>query len=375
MALLGLALVGAVLGFYVGRYGAMLARGQDLGTVAKVAIVASFPLVWLLAVAWHEVGHLAGGWAVGGRFLLLVVGPFRWQRTPQGVRFSWNRRLNLAGGLAACLPSDDRDVRRRMATMIAGGPLASLLLAGLACGAAQLLPTLGWPAGSSIAWLVAGMSALIFTVTAMPGEAGGFKTDGKRFLALRRRDAAAEQEAALLSLTVLALGGRRPADFAPATVAAATALDDGSLNAVYGQFNAFHHAADRHDLPTAQRCLDRVIAGERVLPRFMQDLARAEYAWLLAEAAFAAGKTAAGTGLARAARSWLDGVGPVEFDPATKLRAEASVLLAEGRAAEAAVAARAGLAALETNSLAPVRSRFAADAFEATLRCAGAGAA
>ncbi len=370
--LLVLALAGAVAGYFVGRYGAMMFRAPELGPVGKAGLVATLPLVWLLAVAWHEAGHLVGGWAVGGRFLLYIVGPFRWQRTPSGVRFSWNRRLNLAGGLAACLPTDDRDLRRRMAVMVAGGPLASLGLALLALAAVPGLQAAGWAWGERWATLVGFVSLVILAVTAFPGEAGGFKTDGRRFFALLRRDAAADQEAALLSLTVRSLGGTRPADYPAAIVAASIAVDDGSLNAVYGHFTAFHHAADRGDLRQAQRHLDRVMAGEGVMPPFMRDLARAEYAWLLAEAALAAAP-GEGTTLAQAGRTWLDGVGPVDFDPATRLRAEAAVLLAEGRTAEAARQARAGLAALATRSLAPVRSPFAADALAAILRRAEAG--
>ncbi len=370
--LLALALVGAVAGYFVGRYGATLFRAPALSPVAKAGLLATLPLGWLLAVAWHEAGHLAGGWAVGGRFLLYIVGPFRWQRTPSGVRFSWNRSLNLAGGLAACLPTDDRDLRRRMAVMVAGGPLASLVLALLAFGAVPWLQAGGWAWAERCATLLGFVSLVILAVTAFPGEAGGFKTDGRRFLALLQRDAAADQEAALLSLTVLSLGGMRPADYPPEVVAAGTAVDDGCLNAVYGHFNAFHHAADRGDLPSAQLHLDRVIAGEAVLPPFMRDVARAEYAWLLAEASLGSA-LGEGTALAQAGRAWLDGVGPVDFDPATRLRAEAAVLLAEGKTAEAARQARAGLLALETRSLAPVRSPFAADALGAILRRAEAG--
>jgi len=87
-------------------------------------------------------------------------------------------------------------------------------------------------------------------------------------------------------------------------------------------------------------------------------LARADYAWLLATT----------TTEVAAARAWLDTAGPTDFDPATKLRAEAAVLLAEGRAPEAAAKAREGLIALDKNSLAPVRGPFAADTLAAILQ-------
>jgi hypothetical protein len=71
------------------------------------------------------------------------------------------------------------------------------------------------------------------------------------------------------------------------------------------------------------------------------------------------------------ARAWLDSAGKLDFDPATRCRAEAAVLLAEGKTAEAAAKAREGLNALEHRTLSPVKSPFAVDALEALLRRAG----
>jgi hypothetical protein len=152
----------------------------------------------------------------------------------------------------------------------------------------------------------------------------------------------------------------RPADYDPALVARTVALGDGSLFDLYGHFTVYYHAADRGDWPAAQGHLDRVLAGEEKLVPFMRDTARNEYAWLLA--------TVGGAGAAGVARAWLDSAGPLDFDPATRLRAEAAVLAAEGKAAEAAAKAREGLHALEHRSLSPVKSAFAAEVMEDILR-------
>lgn len=360
VAALLLAGAGALLGYFGARYAAVLFVPARGGVGYKLTLLASVPLLWLLVVGIHELGHLVGGWLTGGRFLLFIVGPFQWRRTPAGVRFAWNRSLNLAGGLASCLPADDRDLPRRIAGMIVAGPLASALLAVAAGWMSAWAAAAGIHVAQHLAMIVALLSAMIFVVTALPGEVGGFKTDGRRFFALVRGDARSAQEAALLSLTVSGLGGTRPADYDPAVVAAATSPDDGSLNAIYGHFSAFSHQADRGDLAAAQAHLDRVIAGEARLPPFMRSLARAEYAWLLATAP-------ADPAVVTRARAWLASAGRNDFDPATTLRADAAVLLAEGRAAEAAAQARAGLHALENHSLAPVKNRFAADQLAALL--------
>ncbi|WP_415909403.1 hypothetical protein [Oleiharenicola sp. Vm1] len=234
----------------------------------KIFPLLSLPLLWLVVVGWHELGHVVGGWMGGGRLLLYVVGPFQWRRTPAGLKFAWNRHVNLAGGLAACLPLDARLVTpQRFALMIAGGPVFSLIAAALLFAAAQMLGAAGTGVGSvlrqHVLLLGAGLSLLIFVVTALPGTAGGFKSDGRRFAELLRGDERAQQEKAMIALTVGSLGGVRPADYDPALLAQVTALRDGSLFDLYGHYNAFHHAMDCGEPVGAQAALDHVLAGRR----------------------------------------------------------------------------------------------------------------
>ncbi len=364
---MGLAVVlGAMFGYFGIQVGRQLTELKSLVPAERVLLVLWLPLTWLITVAWHECGHLLGGRWVGGRFLLLVIGPFKWVRTVSGVRFGLNRSLNASGGLAASLPSDDRDLRRRMAVMVAGGPGASLVLMLAMAAVAMAIGPQAWPLGRGMALALGAMSGLIFVVTIIPTQMGGLKSDGLRIYTLLRGGPAAEREAALLSLTIASLGGVRPADYDPVKLAAATLPDDGSVHALYGHFSAFHRHADRREYAEAQSRLDRVMAGEVELPSFMREMARAEYAWLLAMAAVeGVGDREA---LARAARSWLTSTGAVAFDPATRHRAEAAVLLAEGRRTEAAAAARAGILAVETRSMTPVRNRFAAEVLADLVR-------
>ena len=194
-----------------------------------------------------------------------------------------------------------------------------------------------------------------------PATAGGFKSDGRRFFDLLRGDARSEQEAALLVLTTAGLTGIRPADYDPALVAKTVSLNDGSLFDLSGHLTVYYHAADRAQWSAAQAHLDHVLSGASDLMPFMRDTAACEYAWLIA------GKTGDA-----AARAWLATAGKLDFDPATRLRAESAVLLAEGRPAEAAAKAREGLHALEHRSLSPVKSPFAEDALEQLLQRAEA---
>ncbi|AOS44158.1 hypothetical protein Verru16b_01219 [Lacunisphaera limnophila] len=366
-----LALVGAALGFFAARDGAGLLLPLP-HKLHKLIPLAALPLVWLVVVGFHELGHLVGGWLTGGRFLLWVVGPGMIRRTPAGLKVAWNRNVNLAGGMAACLPLEPgRMTPRRAAVMILGGPVFSLVLVVAALGLAAGLVSLPEPVplgralAQHLAMSTAGLSLLIFGVTAFPGTAGGFKTDGKRVIDLLRGDHRSDQEAALLTLSTAGLAGVRPADYDPVVVARTVALGDGSLFDLYGHLTVYYHAADRGDWAAAQGHLDRVLAGEEKLVPFMRDTVRSEYAWLLA--------TVGGVEAAGWARAWLDTAGRLDFDPATRLRAEAAVLAAEGKAAEAAAKAREGLHALEHRSLSPVKNQFAAEALAAIRDRAATG--
>lgn len=355
-------LLGAAFGFAAAKLGAEALHPLP-GRGWKLGLAATLPLVWFIGVAVHELGHLIGGWLVGGRFLLWCVGPVKVWRAPAGIRLGWNRSLNIFGGLAACLPAEPgRWEPRHVATMIVAGPLASLVF-----GLGLLLAVTGReldPAGAvlpaflyNFALVTGGMSLLLAVVTIWPSAGGGFKSDGKRVWELLRRSPRSDQEAALLLLTSASLAGIRPADYDPELVRRALALNDGSLFDRYARFTIYFHAADRAEWGRAQELLDAVVAGEENLPAYLRAAVRCEYAWLLAT----------GAGDAVTARAWLDSAGPLEFDPATRLRAEAAVLAAEHRQDEARAKAQAALEALHRRTLGPVRSPFVEDAIRQIL--------
>lgn len=362
--MLGWLVAGGACGYFGMRYGLELFAPVPGPKWLKILGLATLPILWLVAAGFHELGHVIGGWIGGGRFLLWLVGPVMVRRTPAGIRVGWNRSVNLCGGMAVCVPLDPRQVTPgRVAVMILGGPVASLLLTVgaflLADWLAAMTPASTARAlGQNLSLFTGAMSALIFLITVVPSAVGGFKTDGKRVVELLRGDHRSEQEAAMMVLTAASLAGMRPADYDQALVAKVLSLDDGWLFDRYGHLTIYYHAADRRDWLAAQKHLDHVVAGLDQIVPYVRDIVRCEYAWLLATQ----------TRDATTARAWLDSAGKLDFDPATRFRAEAAVLLAEGKAAEAAAQAREGLNALEHRTLSPVKSPFAVDALEALLR-------
>ena len=157
----------------------------------------AFPFLMLIVLGTHEIGHLIGGLSQGMRFLLLIVGPFGWHASVAGPRFEWNTNVALMGGLAATLPTEvGASLRRQLLVMIAGGPLASLLLAIFAVAAIAYVE----PRLAAYCLIVAATSFGIFLVTLIPTRAGGFMSDGMQLIDVWRGGSAVVERSALLRI-------------------------------------------------------------------------------------------------------------------------------------------------------------------------------
>lgn len=362
------AVVGAIIGSLLVRFSVSFL--DDLfGSGRKMPVVVALlclPLSWLIAVGFHEFGHVAGGWLIGGRFLLWVAGPIKAVRTPRGIRWGWNRSVNVAGGMAACLPTDCSGLTAsRLIVMILGGPVASLVLWAATRSLVPLIPTTAGRGGAVLAFLLtltAIMSLLVAVATTVPFAAGGLKSDGRRAWDLARRGPRGDQEVAMVILAMQILAGTRPRDLDRDLLRRALQLGDGSAFDLYARLNAYEHAADCGDWDAARLHLEAAVAGEESIAPFVAAASRCEYAWLVATRGSDP----------RLARAWLESAGPMDFDPATRLRAEAAVLLAEGAKESAHARANEGLRALDTRTPSPVRNAFAAEALE-RLRDASRG--
>lgn len=347
-------------------------RPVEIGA-AVVGIVA---VVWGV-LAWHELGHLVAGWAVGFRFALLIVGPLRVYRTADGLRLGLNRTLALYGGLAASVPpagaeptdasdaegqSDAEDpsdaqeeempgsarasLTRRTAWMVAGGPLASLaggvlaLAAYVGFGLDVVRPgpwaVTAWFVGQGLLFF-GSTSLLILVVTLVPARTSGFRTDGARLLQLWRGGATAPRDEAITMLTGYSLGGVRPRDWPDDAVERAIARRDRTLEEAVGHVFAYVRALDQEAIGAAHAHLQRTLVLAPETPESLQ-------AQAYAEAAYLEGRYRQD---ASAARWWLEQVRPGAIEDGTYHRAAAAVHAAEGdadRAQEAAATAREALA-------------------------------
>ncbi len=335
LLLLGLATIGAISGYllanlteWMGFVPALNLSGGQL-----IALLLLLLPIWFLVVLAHEAGHLAGGVLAGFKPFQLVVGPLKLLWVEGRVRAELNRSLLLAGGVAVSLPPDGQNLRRRMLLMVAGGPAGSLLLALLALVAMAFAN--GLPAAALL--MATGLGLIITVVTLVPMRAGGFYSDGARILMLLRGGPQAERWSAMALLVNATMAGRlRELD--PAIVARATALRDGTLDAAGAAFVVYGYELARGQIAAAGAQLDDVLEQLELYPAAMRPA-------MLAEAAYF---TARHRGDAVTARAYLEQTnGSALVEAYTRHRAEAAVLLAEGRAQESRAAAEAGLAAIE----------------------------
>jgi Peptidase family M50 len=196
----------AKLGIY---FGSSLKNSGIAFDVLNAWDLALLPVWFFVVIGIHELGHLAGGMRRGMRFLLLIVGPFQFSQSASGIRFTWVFNLGTFGGLAAALPNPERPLRPQMLSLIAGGPLASLLLA--------IIAGIVFMAGDgrlAVHALVIGlMSAMIFLATAIPSRAGGFMSDGRQFIELLRDGEIVMARQRMTSLMAQSMSGIRPRDW------------------------------------------------------------------------------------------------------------------------------------------------------------------
>jgi hypothetical protein len=328
---------GAAVGWTLARNGFRPLPDFEFTVMQVGVLVLSLPVLYLVCIAGHELGHVLAGRLVGFRTLLFVVGPFRLERSEHGFRPAFNRDVMTAGGLAAMVPVGLEDLRRRTIVMVAGGPLASLMIGtqflALYHATSGVLLRGGFASiHAAVALLAIGCASLLIgLLTLIPGRAGGFYSDGARLLRLMRVTQETEREVALLALSGLTIAGTRPSEWDSELVALGAGIRDGGPFEVGGRQFAYAHALDRGDIDAARQHLNAALERSKQLP------AASRSSLLLAAATFAALYDAD----AARARGCLEAAAREDLlvAPHQRLLAEAAVLLAEGEFTAARAAA------------------------------------
>ena len=256
-------LVGALGGFGVVK----LIEVAGVGKV-PLALLPCIFVVFFLAIALHEAGHVAAGLLCGFRFFLYVVGPLRIEAEGDGLKFSLNRAPILWGGVAVCLPqSYGPELKRQMGIFVAGGPLASLV------GAIALIPAFllgGVHPTATLFLLTFGiLSPLIGLVTLVPVTSSGFVNDGARLKMLLFDQPEGRRWMALSTIASLCMA-QRPREWPePMVELMGDGLDSdpGSVHACWLR-HMWH--LDRGEMDPAKMWLDRGLARVDLMPKPMQ---------------------------------------------------------------------------------------------------------
>lgn len=289
----------------------------------------------LIAIAVHELGHVAAGLTQGLAFKWMTVGPLRVSLEHGRLRFGVNRVGILWGGVAVLQPRDDRDLRRRMCWFAAGGPLASLALAAVAWVAAEG----AWRE----AWLMTCLASLLMAVvTLVPSQMHGLRSDGGRLLDLLRDGPARQRECRMLEIIGAMNAGRRPSSWNAGTMRAILEEPAGYHLEVPSLLSAYLWCLDRDAVDEAEAVLERAVASATTHAPFFRAAVLLEAAWWHAVKR---------DDLALAERALDEAGSATVLGESTRLRAHAAVLSRRGAHADARRAMDAALAALDTENM------------------------
>ncbi len=202
---------GGFVGYFIGKFAIPKSLYSLPGDYLVIAFCAIIP-IFFIVIAWHEGGHALAGVKVDFDFRMYVVGPFMWEKDSTGWHFKWNKNVNTAGGLVLCLPKNEIDLARRFSIFATAGPIASLVLTLLSYAIYALLDSNNAEASLPKVLLIttAVLSFLIFIMTAIPLNIGGFYTDGARVLRLRKGGDTTRFELLMLKTIAATSSGVRP---------------------------------------------------------------------------------------------------------------------------------------------------------------------
>jgi hypothetical protein len=175
-----------------------------------------------------------------------------------------------------------------------------------------------------------------FLAAALPFRSRGPRSDGAQLLDLLRGRPRAERRLVAVALVTAWQDGVRPRAWEAELVERLLALREGTEDDVGANICGYYYALDSGQSERAGRLLDWAVSQ---LQGYQADFRPA----LQLEAAFFEARHRRNV---VAARAWLERARAGHAERYTRLRAEAAILWAEGRYAEAAAKAEAGLAAI-----------------------------
>lgn len=293
------------------------------------------PVLYLLLIFLHEAGHAVGAVLARFRILTFVVNRLCITRQANGWQVRFRKPQKGLGGMVNVLAPDTHNLRSRYALLIAGGPVANLLIGGLTLYLAYNLviySAVTAPLLSSyllhyglltFGWL----SVVVGALNLLPlNSKAGHIMDGKRLKQLIQGGPAMHQTLGMLHLQSLTYAGVRPRDWDLALVEQFVSHRSNTVLDCYSHLSAYSYFHDRNDLEQIRFHLNEALDRRALAPVGVQQ-------YLLAEAAYVAALHACNV---EQARYWLDKAQDVKpFTKEEGLFSQAAVAYVEGRFLEA----------------------------------------
>ena len=300
-----------------------------------------FPVLFV-SVAFHEMGHVAAGKLAGVDIGGVVICGLSILKS--GDRWIWHfdvRRL-FSGGVAKPLPKKGEFDRRQSGWMIAGGPLATLLLASVSGFAfARSSGPAGWL--SSFWWV----NAILLASVMMPAS-GINKSDGARLWMLLRDEEESRSWTALLQLMTEETAGILPRDWDPELFDGMMRYPAGSQDAAYRELLASYRRCDEDNEDGALEHLERSLAASGCAGKLVRHVCFLE----------AAGCSALLRNNSKNARIWLARATRLR-KPMSRHSSDAAIAQSEGRYEDALRSWDAALGYLSARKLDSGLARFA----------------
>jgi hypothetical protein len=303
--------------------GARFLQSHGLPVWQPLHLLALFPVLVLVDVAVHEVGHLAAGWTVDFRFERVCIGPLLIRRFADGWGVTLHPALTWDGGFAAALPTHAEQIRANLLVFLAGGPAASLLLACVSFIAFLQSPQARWAAWAEPIGLLAAWSAFTFVANCLPMRAGPVMTDGAWIAELASGTLTGQRFCALYAMAASEHSDLRPAHWPGRWLEQALALPDPAPERISALLLAYTHHLDRREFDRAGACLDEAITLQHRLPATLVT----RHLWL--ERAYFLAHHRGDAVNARAA--WERAGDGLPVERSLLLRAECALLAAEGQ--------------------------------------------
>lgn len=230
-----------------------------------IAAISSILLILFIIILVHELGHLIAGFAVGLKFLMISVGPFKIQKTGESIRPGINRHLNAGGGLTLMIPEHNDPDNSKMFWFIAAGPLANFILGIITLSIVVMLS--GDQTGQTMNYILyllfttGYISIILGLVSIIPSESDAFESDGRQILDMFRGGEKAISKQQLTILSVSILNGTRPREIDKSLLQAVLSrLDSQSpVQAASARFIEAYHLLDCGKFEDAERVLDSLI--------------------------------------------------------------------------------------------------------------------